>query len=78
MFYCPMSANSRILAERLRVLEARVAALERMTGSSTNSKSERALEKLGWTPEEAQATRARLASFAEDWEMPEMDLYDHD
>jgi len=78
MFYCPMSANSRLLAERLRGLEARVAALERMTGRSTHSKSERALVKLGWTPEEAQATRARLARFAEDWEMPEMELYDHD
>jgi hypothetical protein len=33
------------------------------------------IEDLGWTPEYAQAVRARLASFAEDWDDPAMDVY---
>jgi hypothetical protein len=31
---------------------------------------------LGWTPEQAADTRARLASFAEDWDAPGMEGYD--
>jgi hypothetical protein len=31
---------------------------------------------LGWTQEQAADTRARLASFAEDWEAPGMEGYD--
>lgn len=31
---------------------------------------------IGWTREEAQETRARLASFEEDWNAPGMELYD--
>lgn len=31
---------------------------------------------LGWTHEQAEHVRARLASFAEDWDAPEMDVYD--
>jgi len=31
----------------------------------------------GLTPEEARATRARLESFASDWDSPEMDSYDN-
>lgn len=34
------------------------------------------VEDLGWTREEAAAVRAQLATFAEDWEAPEMDAYD--
>ncbi len=31
---------------------------------------------LGWTQEQAADTRARLASFAEDWDAPAMEGYD--
>jgi prephenate dehydrogenase len=31
---------------------------------------------LGWTHEQAETVRARLASFAEDWDATEMDVYD--
>lgn len=31
---------------------------------------------LGWMPEQAADTRARLASFAEDWDAPGMEEYD--
>jgi hypothetical protein len=31
---------------------------------------------LGWSQEEAAATRARLAAFEEDWDAPGMDAYD--
>jgi hypothetical protein len=31
---------------------------------------------LGWTQEQAADTRARLASFAEDWDAPGMEGYD--
>lgn len=31
---------------------------------------------LGWTPDEAAETRARLASFADDWNAPGMEVYD--
>jgi len=30
---------------------------------------------LGWPHEQAEHVRARLASFAEDWDAPEMDVY---
>lgn len=40
--------------------------------------SARKAETLGWTPKEALDTRARLASFEEDWERPDMALYDHE
>ena len=30
----------------------------------------------GWTPEEVADTRARLASFEEDWNAPGMEVYD--
>ncbi|MCF7993669.1 MAG: hypothetical protein K9L88_02380 [Chromatiaceae bacterium] len=40
--------------------------------------SARSPETLGWTLKEALDTRARLASFAEDWERPDMALYDHE
>ena len=30
---------------------------------------------LGWTREEALAIRAKLSSFAEDWDDPSMDVY---
>ena len=39
------------------------------------SKSQLTIEDLGWTPEYAQVVRARLASFAEDWDDPAMDVY---
>jgi hypothetical protein len=32
---------------------------------------------LGWSPEEANETRARLAGLEEDWEAPGMEAYDH-
>jgi hypothetical protein len=31
---------------------------------------------LGWTKEEAQETRARLAALEEDWDVPGMEAYD--
>jgi hypothetical protein len=31
---------------------------------------------LGWSPEEAKETRARLAVLEEDWEAPGMEAYD--
>ncbi len=34
------------------------------------------LEDLGISKEEAAEARARLSTFAEDWERPEMDVYD--
>jgi hypothetical protein len=33
------------------------------------------IEDLGWPPEYAQAVRARVASFTEDWDDPAMDVY---
>jgi hypothetical protein len=33
---------------------------------------------LGWTEEQAAEIRAQLASFAEDWDDPAMDIYDND
>ena len=30
---------------------------------------------LGWSPEKAAAVRAELASFAQDWDDPRMDVY---
>jgi hypothetical protein len=35
-----------------------------------------ALRSLGWTPQQAADTRARLASCAEDWDAPGMEAYD--
>ena len=35
------------------------------------------LAELGITPEDAAAQRFALASFAEDWERPEMEVYDN-
>jgi hypothetical protein len=32
---------------------------------------------LGWSPEEAKETRARLAVLEEDWDAPGMGEYDH-
>jgi len=34
------------------------------------------IDDLGWTQERAAQVRARLSSFAEDWDDPEMDIYD--
>ena len=34
------------------------------------------IKDLGWTQEQAAEIRARLASFAEDWDDPIMDVYD--
>ena len=34
------------------------------------------LRDLGWTREQAKAVRAKLSSFAEDWDDPRMDVYD--
>lgn len=34
------------------------------------------IDALGWTRERAAQVRARLSSFAEDWDDPEMDIYD--
>jgi len=34
------------------------------------------IEMLGWTPEEAFETHARLRSFKEDWNYPGMEAYD--
>ncbi len=36
------------------------------------------LRDLGISKKQAAALRARLATFAEDWERPEMDVYDID
>ena len=36
----------------------------------TSAPEELTIARLGWTPEEAAETRARLASFAEDWNAP--------
>lgn len=34
------------------------------------------IEQLGWSRTDAAEIRARLQSFADDWDDPEMDLYD--
>lgn len=34
------------------------------------------IDDLGWTREHAAQVRARLSAFAEDWDDPEMDIYD--
>ena len=34
------------------------------------------VESLGWTKDEAAEVRARLGAFAEDWDRPDMDVYD--
>lgn len=34
------------------------------------------IEQLGWTRADAADVRARLQSFADDWDDPEMDVYD--
>ena len=33
------------------------------------------IDDLGWTPQQALEIRARLSSFAEDWDDPGMDVY---
>lgn len=35
----------------------------------------RSLSEVGMTPDEAKALRARLASFAREWDDPRMDVY---
>ncbi len=42
----------------------------------TPSTPGRTIHDLGWTREQAEHMRTRLASFAEDWDSPEMDVYD--
>jgi hypothetical protein len=34
------------------------------------------IEKLGWSRSDAAEVRARLQSFADDWDDPDMDVYD--
>ena len=36
------------------------------------------IDDLGWTREQALAIRAELNSFAEDWDDPKLDVYNHD
>jgi hypothetical protein len=45
-------------------------------GYRAEEKSPLLVADLGWTPEQAADTRARLASFAEDWDAPGMEGYD--
>jgi hypothetical protein len=52
--------------------------LKRRVRSSGGQRIEPAPDTLGWTLEEARVTRARLSSFAEDWEAPGMEAYDRD
>ncbi len=52
--------------------------LNRRVRNSGGQRIEPAIDTLGWTLEEARMTRARLSSFAEDWETPGMDAYDRD
>jgi hypothetical protein len=40
------------------------------------TKSELAIEDLGWSPEETKETYYRLLNFKEDWEAPGMEAYD--
>lgn len=35
------------------------------------------IDDLGWTREKAAEMRGALSAFAEDWDDPEMDVYDH-
>ena len=55
-------------AEGDRTVEQKVAAWEEMPLLS--------IEQLGWSPEDAAAIRASLASFAADWDHPSMAIYD--
>jgi len=50
--------------------------LDAVQGHPAEEKSPLLVADLGWTPEQAADTRARLASFAEDWDAPGMEGYD--
>ena len=39
-------------------------------------RQQKKVESLGWTKDEAAEVRARLGAFAEDWDRPDMDVYD--
>lgn len=50
--------------------------LNENNGENTNKTGSVNLAERGINAEEAAAQRAAFASFAEDWERPEMDVYD--
>jgi hypothetical protein len=47
-----------------------------LVGDQTTRKQTLQVADLGWTPQQAAETRARLASFEEDRDAPGMDGYD--
>lgn len=73
--------DSAFVLNRFPVLDAndiRAAiefARENIPGSETGHPI-RYIADLGWTPEHAAQLRWRLRTFADDWDDPEMDVYD--
>ena len=57
-------------------LETATQVLVSLQGHPSQEKHPLLVADLGWTPEQAADSRARLASFAEDWDAPGMDGYD--
>lgn len=66
------------LVDTLPDLALEIAAqwLVSLRGHPSEEKPPLRVADLGWMPEQAAATRARLASFAEDWDAPGMAGYD--
>ncbi|MDP8228740.1 MAG: hypothetical protein P9M15_04740 [Candidatus Electryoneaceae bacterium] len=52
------------------------ASFPRYLNPSIRKKKYQTIYDLGWTHEKAVRIRAQLASFASDWDDPEMDVYD--
>lgn len=46
------------------------------SAAETAPRGARTIDELGWTTQEAAETRARLASFEDDWNAPGMEIYD--
>jgi uncharacterized membrane protein len=57
-------------------LETAARLLVSLQGQSSVEEQPLLVADLGWTPQQAADTRARLASFAEDWDTPDMEGYD--
>jgi hypothetical protein len=75
------SLKLKIDGKLLNVSEAEIPrlieALKQFQENSQNASKQLLIDNLGWTSEEAAEAYARLQSFQEDWDLPEMDVYDH-
>ncbi|HEY3322620.1 MAG TPA: hypothetical protein VGP72_19340 [Planctomycetota bacterium] len=81
-----MSAKTKLTSEKAASQPARPDHARRIGRKRRAKSPKRAREAgarltiadLGWTVEDAANVRAKLASFAEDWDDPKMDAYNED